>query len=79
VHTGGGEDALDLEALAARRLGCTAGAGAGQAVVGLGHGVELSLVVSCLVVFCRAVSCSARQWCRAGGSEGWGSATIVLL
>ena len=55
VHTGGGEDALDLEALApARRLGRAAGAGACQAVVGLGHGVELSLVVG--VLWC--VRCS---------------------
>ena len=46
VHTGGGEDALDLEALPpAGRLAAAPGAGAGQAVVGLGHGVELSLVV----------------------------------
>jgi hypothetical protein len=46
VHSGGGEDTLDLEALVpGRRLGAAAGPGAGQAVVGLGHGVELSLIV----------------------------------
>jgi hypothetical protein len=50
------EDALDLQALSAvRRLGAAAGTGAGQAVVGLGHGVELSLVVWCSM--CCAVWC----------------------
>jgi hypothetical protein len=42
--------------------------------------VELSLVVWCLVVFCRAVSCSVREVVpRGGGSEGWGRAAIEVL
>jgi hypothetical protein len=69
VHTGGGEDPLDLQALAARRLRAAPRAGAGQAIVGLGHRVELSLVVSCIAVWC-----SVREVVPRGGSEGWGRA-----
>ena len=70
VHAGGGVDALDLAGpCPARRLAAAAGAAAGQAVVGLGHGVELSLVVmlrSCVAggVGARCVPRSVARACR---------------